>query len=125
MAALCARAEAHALRLSLIYALLDGASEIRVDHVEAALAVWNYCEASIEYIFGGASGDLDADKILAALGNGPMSMMELFRLFGNNRPRDWIQAKMAQLVRSGKVVFTTKKGDRKEAVPAWALKGKI
>ncbi|MGC1903062.1 MAG: DUF3987 domain-containing protein, partial [Candidatus Acidiferrum sp.] len=46
--ALCARAEAHVLRLSLIYALLDSSSEIRPEHIRAAVAFWDYCERSVE-----------------------------------------------------------------------------
>ena len=39
-----------------------------------------------------------------------------------HREREWIQAKMRMLVRAGKAVATLKQGDRKESVPAWALK---
>lgn len=50
---LVARWEAHILRLSLIYALLDGSSVILPEHYEAALAVWNYAERTVEYVYGG------------------------------------------------------------------------
>ena len=36
-----ARAEAQTLRLALIYALLDGAREIDLVHIQVALAVWS------------------------------------------------------------------------------------
>jgi hypothetical protein len=62
-----ARAHAQVLRLSLLYAVLDGATEIRCEHLDAALAVWNYCEASARYVFGDALGDPTADSILKAL----------------------------------------------------------
>ncbi len=62
-----ARAEAQTLRLSVAYALLDGSPVIGVPHLEAALAVWRYCEASARYLFGEATGDEVADKLLAAL----------------------------------------------------------
>jgi hypothetical protein len=121
--ALCGRAEAHVLRLSLLYALLDSANAIRPEHLQAALSFWEYCERSVEHLFGGATGDVDGQKILNALKSGPMAITDLYRLFGNNREREWIQAKMASLVRSRKVVETVKQGDRKESVPAWMLKG--
>jgi uncharacterized protein DUF3987 len=121
--ALCGRAEAHVLRLSLIYALLDSAKEIRPEHLQAALAFWEYCERSIEHLFGSATGDVDGQRILNALAGGPMAMTDLYRLFGNNREREWIQAKMGMLVRSGKVVETLKTGERKESIPAWMVKG--
>ena len=120
--ALCGRAEAHVLRLSLLYALLDSANAIRPEHLQAALAFWEYCERSIEHIFGGVTGDMDGQRILNALADGPKAITDLYRLFGNHRERDWLQAKMQMLVRAGKVVGTVKQGDRKESVAAWALK---
>lgn len=47
------RAPAHVRRLALIYALLDNAGDVDVAHLRAALAVWCYCLASAEFIFGG------------------------------------------------------------------------
>lgn len=122
--ALCGRAEAHVLRLSLAYALLDSASAIRPEHLQAAIALWDYCERSIEHIFGGVTGDADGDRILGALASGPMGLTDLRRLFQNNRGGDWIKAKMAMLARSGCVVETFKEGERKSQIPAWALSGK-
>ena len=51
----------------LIYALLDGAREIDRVHIEAGLAMWNYCKASARYIFGDLLGNTAADAILRAL----------------------------------------------------------
>ncbi len=122
---LCGRAEAHALRLSLIYALLDSSDCIRPEHIEAAVAFCEYCERSIAHIFGAASGDADRERILSALGAGPLTLTEIRRVFQNNRDSDWIKAKMAALVRVGSVVLTFKEGDRKSSIPAWALKGGV
>jgi hypothetical protein len=79
------RAEAHVLRLSLIYALLDGSPVITVDHLLAALGLWDYAAASARLIFGDATGDPIADRILTALrANGPMTQSELTELLGRN-----------------------------------------
>ncbi len=51
-AAVCGRAEAQTMRLAMLYALLDGSDEIRVEHLKAGLAVWRYCEESALCIFG-------------------------------------------------------------------------
>jgi len=120
---LCGRAEAHVLRLSLIYALLDSSDCIRPEHLKAAVAFWDYCERSINHIFGGTSGDADRERILSALAAGPLTLTELRRVFSNNRDAEWIKAKMTILVRAGTVITTTKDGDRKGSLPAWALKG--
>lgn len=50
--ALLARGESHVLRLALIYALLDRAARIEVEHLRSALAVWEYAVASVDLIFG-------------------------------------------------------------------------
>jgi hypothetical protein len=67
LGALLARAEAHVLRLSLVYALADGEGVIDLPHLRAALAVWDYSERSAFMIFGDAVGDPVADLILRRL----------------------------------------------------------
>lgn len=80
--AVTARAEAQVLRLSLLYALLDHAPAIRAAHLHAALAVWDYSEASARYIFGDATGDPIADRILRELRTtGPLTQSEIVDLF--------------------------------------------
>jgi hypothetical protein len=65
--AVTSRAEAQVLRLSLLYALFDSSKEIRVEHLKAALAVWDYAAASVRYIFGDLMGDPIADRVLREL----------------------------------------------------------
>jgi hypothetical protein len=57
LGAITARAEAQVIRLAVIYALLDGRAEIGAGHLKAAIAVWEYAEASAEYIWGDTLGD--------------------------------------------------------------------
>ena len=45
------------VRLALIYAAIDNQSQINLAHLEAALAVWSYCEDSAGQIFGDLLGD--------------------------------------------------------------------
>jgi hypothetical protein len=68
-----ARAEVQVARLSLLYALLDESARVEAVHIDAALAVWAYCEASVRYLFragefGGqgnpALGDLLSERVL-------------------------------------------------------------
>jgi hypothetical protein len=61
------RAEAQVTRLALIYAISDRSTVIRVEHLSAALALWQYAEASAKYIFGDSVGNKTADRLLAEL----------------------------------------------------------
>jgi hypothetical protein len=65
--ALLARSEAHVMRLALLYALLDKSSCIKAPHLLAALALWDYCDRSVRFIFGDSLGDDVADELLRLL----------------------------------------------------------
>ena len=82
--AITARAEAQVLRLSVVYAALDRSPAIELHHLEAALAVWEYCEASARYIFGDSTGDPIADRILEGLRLGSLTRTEISYLFQRN-----------------------------------------
>jgi hypothetical protein len=100
LGAITARAEAQTIRLAMLYALLDSRDRIDVDHLAAAVAVWEYCEASAAYIFGDALGDPVADDILRALqqaGVAGMSRTDISNLLGRNRSADRIGAALALL----------------------------
>jgi hypothetical protein len=88
LGAITSRAEAHCLRLALIYAMLDRSAYIERHHLEAALAVWDHCDASATYVFGDAIGDPTADEILRALRsarpNG-LTRLDLNNLFSRHR----------------------------------------
>jgi hypothetical protein len=81
-----ARAEAHVLRLSVTYALLDDADHIGVDHLAAAWAVWRYARASAQILFGAAVGDSRTEKVLAFIRAHPkgVSSTDIHRHLGNN-----------------------------------------
>jgi hypothetical protein len=91
------------LRLSLLFAVLDCSPAIRAEHVTAALALWDYSEASARRIFGARTGLTVADKILDALGRaGSMTRTEISNLFGRNKPAAEIDAALALLIEKGK-----------------------
>ncbi|MFL5762232.1 MAG: hypothetical protein ACJ789_21235 [Thermomicrobiales bacterium] len=107
---LIARAEAHALRVALAYALLDGASAIGGAHLLAALAVIDYAEASALYIFGDATGDSIADRILAALrSTGAMTQNDIYEFFGRHVSSNRIGLALETLVRAHLVRSTQDK----------------
>ena len=77
------------MRLALLYALLYQSSVIQPAHLKAALAIWEYAEASARYIFGSAVGDPVADDILRSLRANPdrLSRTDISNLFKRNKDR--------------------------------------
>lgn len=105
--AACSRAEAHTLRLSMLYALLDCSSVIRLAHVEAALAVWRYSEQSAYRVFGNRMGDPIADTIVQALadaGDLGLTRDDIRRLFSGHRSSAELDLALERLERAGLVV---------------------
>jgi len=101
--ALTARGEAITLRLALHYALLDEKGEIEAEHLQAALALWRYAEASTIHIWGTVNGDPDIDLIHAALIAAPrgLARTDLHALFGRNAKAERINAALRQLETAG------------------------
>jgi hypothetical protein len=102
--AITSRAEAQVMRLAVIYAVLDQAKEIRKEHLEAALAVWKYCEESARYLFADSLGDRVADKVLKELGQvhpTGRTRDQLRKLFGRHRIADQLDRALQLLVESG------------------------
>jgi hypothetical protein len=106
LGAILGRAEAQTLRLALIYALLDRQAFIDAPHLEAALACWDYAEASARFIFGDSLGDPVADEILRALRESPdgMTRTDLMHHFGRHLSSEQIGRALAVLVRGNFVV---------------------
>jgi hypothetical protein len=102
--ALQARAESHILRLALVYALLDGSQEIRVEHVRAGEALWQYCSDSTRYIFGDALGDEIAQRLLdeaRAVYPRGVSREQQHQLFGRHVPAARIKVAVDHLIQLG------------------------
>lgn len=103
LGAALARAEAHVLRLSMIYALTDASTVIERHHLEAALALWHYCERSASYIFGDRLGDPLADELLALLRRAPdgMTRTAINRALSGNYPKAKIATALGALLDFG------------------------
>ena len=92
------------MRLSCLYALLDMSVVVRQPHLEAALAVWSYVEASVRHVFGDALGDACADEILRALQlKAPegLSRTEIRDLFGRHLKKEDVARALATLAANG------------------------
>ena len=94
------RAEAQVLRLSAIYAVLDCSPTITLPHLQAALAVWDYCSARASVLFGTSTGDHTADRIREAINasSDGLSRKQISALFHGHLSSDRIEAALEQLV---------------------------
>jgi hypothetical protein len=104
LGAMIGRAEAQVIRLALVYALFDRCAEIDFGHLQAALAVWGFCESSVRYIFGDALGDPIADEILRSLqaADDGRTRTQIRDLFSRNRSAERIGLALSTLERLGK-----------------------
>jgi hypothetical protein len=97
LGAITARAEAQVMRLSAIYAL------VTPNHLQAALAVWDYTERSCAFIFGESLADPTADAILRSLRQtqAGMSRTEICDMFGRNRAAAELDRALGMLAEQG------------------------
>ena len=107
LGAVTSRAEAQVMRLALVYALLDHSDAISRSHLEAALAVWNYADASARFIFGDAVGDPIADELLQCLRSRPegMTRNEMREHFKRNKGASQINRSLTTLQEHGLARF--------------------
>lgn len=100
-----ARAEAHTVRLALIYALLDCSEVIQLEHLEAALAFWAYSAASARWVFGDSIGDPTADEIwsLARERHDGITRTEVSNLFSRNKKAREIDRALQALIDAGRL----------------------
>lgn len=111
LGAVTARAEAQAVRLALLYALLDEQPAIDAPHLLAAVAMAEYVEASASYIFGDALGDPVADEILRALraaGAEGLTRTAIRDLLGRHESAERIGAALEVLRRHNLAVAETR-----------------
>jgi hypothetical protein len=103
LGAVISRAEAQVMRLACLYALQDMSYVVRPEHLMAALALWEYCEASARYIFGQRLGDPIADELVAAFRRHPngMTRTEIRDWFGRNRRAHEIERGLNLLLKQG------------------------
>jgi hypothetical protein len=84
---LTARAAPQVIRMAMLYAAIDGLNKIYLDHLKAALAFWQYCEASVNFVFKARSGDPVKAKVqqyLEAAGEAGMTRSGIGEALGNH-----------------------------------------
>lgn len=104
LGSMTARAEAQVLRMASVYALLDKSNIVKRPHLMAALAVWERCEASAEYIFGDKIGDPIEETILENLQGGPLTQTDISNLFSRKKSAEAIGRVLHDLQAQGKIL---------------------
>jgi hypothetical protein len=100
------RAAPQTLRLAIIYALADKSGVIRLPHLQAALAVWDYCRESARLLFGDTGGSPEAlplpQQLLNAIAANPGSnLTQLHQATGKRYTAEARQGALAWLKTNG------------------------
>jgi len=103
-----ARAEAHTIRLALIYTLLDSQTQIQAEHLHAALALWDYTSRSARWALGQATGDPLAEQLHAALIRAPdgLTRTQLSHHVHRNLPAEQLDRALQALTAAGRATHT-------------------
>jgi hypothetical protein len=112
LGAVISRDAPQCLRLSLLFALLDQVEAIDIEHVQAAWALWQYCRACAEAIFGDSTGNANADRLLAALkaaGDAGLDYSQQVDLFHRHLTKDHLQALRDLLEHKGLATTVTQR----------------
>jgi hypothetical protein len=103
-----ARAEAHTIRLALLYALADGKRHISPPHLDAALALHDYATRSAGWALHGATGEPLAEQIHAKLTNNPsgLTRSQISNTLKHNQPAGQIDHALHALQTAGRATAT-------------------
>ena len=103
-----ARAEAHTIRLALIYALTDGQRQIGPQHLTAALALQDYAARSAAWALTGATGQPLAEQIHAALAANPagLTRSQISDTLKHNQPAGHLDQALRALQTTGRATVT-------------------
>ena len=105
VAQITARAEAHVIRLALIYTLADGQRQINAPHLTAALALADYAARSAAWALTGATGQPLAEQIHAVLRQHPggLTRSQISQTLNHNQPAGQIDHALHALHAAGRV----------------------
>jgi hypothetical protein len=105
--ALLGRAAPQILRLAMVYALLDKSNIIEAPHLKAAVSVWDYCERTVEYMFGDQTGDRRADRLydfIVQAGSTGCTTTDCHGVFANSLKANDLRRLIEKLWRAGRVI---------------------
>lgn len=116
LGSITSRSEAHVLRLALLFCLLDCSEMIERHHIEAGVQLVEFCNESVEFIFSTpaeAEAGTDADRLLMALNNGPLTQSDVSKLFSGHKSRRELVEMLNDLQALNKIKATKTPGSKK------------
>jgi hypothetical protein len=122
-----ARSDAHVLRLTMLFTVLDGSSLMQPQHLKAAIAFWQYCERSACWIFGEKTGNKNADKIHWALQREPKGITRTklaLEVFNNHISKTNMDIAFGTLVDADLAYFKSERVNGDKPVQRWFDKKK-
>jgi hypothetical protein len=104
VAQITARAEAHVIRLALLYTLTDGHKQINAQQLTAALALQDYAARSAAWALTGATGEPLAEQIHAVLHQHPggLTRSQISQALHHNQPAGQIDHALTALHAAGR-----------------------
>lgn len=108
LGAVVSRAEALVMRLALIFAVGDCSHVIRDAHLRAAVAVWDYCEASAAFVFGRSLGNPLSERVMSLLREAPsggLSRGQIHQKLSGHISSDELNVALTQLHNQGLAEF--------------------
>jgi hypothetical protein len=109
----------------MIFAICDQALEIQPKHLEAALAVMDFCQASARWIFGQATGNKLANNILWELLRRPQGMTKTDinnEVCRRNTPKQQIDKALEILAKSGLATVIPESPENGPIIERWFAK---
>jgi hypothetical protein len=108
VAQITARAEAHVIRLALLYALTDGQRQINTQHLQAALALQHYAAQSAAWALNGSTGQPLAEQIHNILRQHPagLTRSQISDTLKHNQPAGHIDHALHALRDAGRAAHS-------------------
>jgi hypothetical protein len=119
--AVLARSAPQVMRLACLYALLDGCDQVTRPHLEAALALWEYCHDSARQLFAQASPPTLPDRLLSALrqSHQGLTRREIAHSAGHHHAAADISAALRSLAAQGLAASRREEGGGGRPAERW------
>lgn len=120
------RAAPQVMRLASLYALLDLSAVVQRAHLDAALALWEYCRGSASTLLAGAPPFTLPEKLLRILQDATQALTrtEIAHRLSHHRPAPEISAALDSLAAAGLASSAPGSNDKGRPAELWCVTGR-